>query len=215
MEVSNKTQEHLAALKDIRQMMERSSRFISLSGLSGIFAGTFALLGAFAAHYELGISFIKYNYFERTTRWLMLDEFMWFFILDAGLVLFASLLVCTLLTIRNSRKRGIPIWDGTAKRLMMNLMIPLGAGGFFCLALFYHGHWGMVAPATLLFYGLALLNASKYTVNDVRYLGMCEIGLGLIGSVFIGYGLLLWAIGFGVLHIVYGAVMYFKYERQG
>jgi hypothetical protein len=211
----DETQEHLAALKDIRQMMERSSRFISLSGLSGVFAGTFALAGAFVANYKLGISFTHYNYLEaHSTRWLMFDEFMWFFILDAGLVLLASLLVCTLLTIRNSRKRGIAIWDGTAKRLLINLMIPLAAGGIFCLALFYQGHWGMVAPATLLFYGLALLNASKYTVNDVRYLGMCQIGLGLIGSVFIGYGLLLWAIGFGLLHIIYGGVMYFKYERE-
>jgi hypothetical protein len=210
----DQTQEQLAAIKDIRNMMERSSRFISLSGLSGIFAGIFALAGAFVAKYQLGISFTHYNYFEgHNTRWLMLDRFIWFFITDAGLVLAASLLVCTLMTIRNSRKRGISIWDQTAKRLLINMMVPLGAGGLFCLALLYHGIWGLVAPATLLFYGLALLNASKYTVNDIRYLGMCEIALGLLGSVYIGYGLLFWAIGFGVLHIVYGAVMYMKYER--
>ena len=84
----------------------------------------------------------------------------------------------------------------------------------FCLVLLYHGIIGLVAPATLIFYGLALLNASKYTFNDIRYLGICEIVLGLLGSLFIGYGLIFWAIGFGVLHIIYGAVMYFKYERK-
>lgn len=211
----DKTQEQLDALKDIRSMMERNSRFISLSGLSGIFAGTFALIGAFVANYKLGISFTHYNYFEaHSTRWFLFDKFIWFFIADAGIVLLASLLVCTLLTIRNSKKRGIAIWDGTAKRLMINLMIPLGAGGFFCLALFYHGIWGLVAPATLVFYGLGLLNASKYTVNDVRYLGICQIALGLVSSMYIGYGLLFWALGFGVLHIIYGAMMYFKYERS-
>jgi hypothetical protein len=93
-------------------------------------------------------------------------------------------------------------------------MIPLVSGGLFCIALLYHGVSGLVAPATLIFYGLALINASKYTFNDIRYLGICEIILGVISSFFIGYGLLCWAIGFGVLHIVYGAVMYFKYERN-
>jgi hypothetical protein len=44
-------------------------------------------------------------------------------------------------------------------------------------------------------------------------LGICEIGLGLIASIYMGYGLLFWAVGFGVLHIIYGIVMYMKYER--
>ncbi|HEY6161216.1 MAG TPA: hypothetical protein VI112_08335 [Bacteroidia bacterium] len=210
----DKTQEHLETLKDIRNIMDRSSRFISLSGLSGVFAGIFALAGAFVANYKLDISFTRYDYFEgHSTRWMKFDDFIWFFVTDAGLVLVASLLVATFFTVRNSRKKGIAIWGSTSKRLMLNMMIPLIAGGSFCLALLYHGFWGLVAPATLVFYGLALLNASKYTLNDIRYLGVSEIALGVVGSFFVGYGLLFWSIGFGVLHIVYGAVMYFKYER--
>jgi hypothetical protein len=127
--------------------------------------------------------------------------------------LVSSLLVGTLLTIRNSKRKGIKIWDNSTKRLLINLAIPLIAGGLFCLVLLFHGIIGLVAPATLIFYGLALLNASKYTFDDIRYLGLCEIVLGLAGSFFIGYGLLFWSIGFGLLHIIYGAVMYFKYER--
>ena len=199
--------EHLQALNDIRSMMERSSRFISLSGLSGVFAGLFALGGAY-----IGAKYIEH-----------VDEIEWsynrngviaFYVFDAILVLFASVAVGILLTIRNSKKRGIKIWDNTAKRMLINLLIPLASGGLFCIALLYHGVIGLVAPATLIFYGLALINASKYTFNDIRYLGICEIVLGVISSFFIGYGLLCWAIGFGVLHIVYGAVMYFKYERN-
>lgn len=199
--------EHLQALNDIRSMMERSSRFISLSGLSGVFAGLFALGGAY-----IGAKYIEH-----------VDEIEWeynrngviaFYVFDALLVLFASVAVGILLTIRNSKKRGIKIWDNTAKRMLINLLIPLASGGLFCIALLYHGVIGLVAPATLIFYGLALINASKYTFNDIRYLGICEIILGVISSFFIGYGLLCWAIGFGVLHIVYGAVMYFKYERN-
>lgn len=204
-----KEKEHLQTLSDIRSMMERSSRFISLSGLSGVFAGLFALAGAWFANDLL-------NNFHRDGDGYIYDLggliFMLFW--DAALVLGASLLVGVLLTVRNSKKQGIKTWDSTAKRLLINLAIPLATGGLFCFVLVYHGVFGLVAPATLIFYGLALINASKYTFNDIRYLGIFEIILGLIASVYIGYGLLFWACGFGVLHIVYGAVMYFKYERN-
>lgn len=208
-------QEHLQALSDIRSMMERSSRFISLSGLSGVFAGVFALTGAYLAYLKIGAYAENYRDLvgrERTEEGI--DGLITYLFIVAALVLAASLLVGTLLTIRNSRKKGLKIWDGTAKRLLINLAIPLGTGGLFCLILLYHGDIGMVAPATLIFYGLSLINASKYTFNDIRYLGILEIILGLISSIYIGYGLLFWALGFGVLHIVYGAVMYFKYERN-
>lgn len=202
--------EHLQALNDIRSMMERSSRFISLSGLSGIFSGIFALVGAYFA-------MDKFEHATQNYRMMggeeMIDITIYFFEIAIA-VLMSSLLVGTLLTIRNSKRKGIKIWDNTAKRLLINLGIPLVAGGLFCLVLLWHGIIGLVAPATLIFYGLALINASKYTFNDIRYLGICEIILGLLGSYFVGYGLLFWAIGFGILHIVYGTIMYFKYERK-
>lgn len=202
--------EHLQAITDIRSMMERSSRCISLSGLSGVFAGIFALIGAYLAYLQMG------SFYEDYRNISYLDSFSMtiVFLEIAGGVLIASLLVGTLLTIRNSKRKGIPVWDNSAKRLLINLGIPLVAGGLFCLVLLYHGIIGLVAPATLIFYGLALINASKYTFNDIRYLGILEIVLGLAASLYIGYGLIFWAIGFGVLHIVYGAVMYFKYERK-
>lgn len=202
--------EHLQAITDIRSMMERSSRCISLSGLSGVFAGIFALIGAYLAYLQMGSFYEDYrniSYLDSVSMTIVFLEI-------AGGVLIASLLVGTLLTIRNSKRKGIPVWDNSAKRLLINLGIPLVAGGLFCLVLLYHGIIGLVAPATLIFYGLALINASKYTFNDIRYLGILEIVLGLAASLYIGYGLIFWAIGFGVLHIVYGAVMYFKYERK-
>ncbi len=205
--------EHLQALSDIRSMMERSSRFISLSGLSGIFAGIFALIGAYYANWYI-YSHVKVFLYSRHCVSCEIIKMYWPLIIDAIIVLGSSLFVGTLLTIRNSKKRGIKIWDSTSKRLLINLMIPLASGGIFCLILLYHGLVGLVAPVTLIFYGLALINASKYTLNDIRYLGIMEIILGLISSVFIGYGLVCWAIGFGVLHIIYGAIMYFKYEKK-
>lgn len=202
--------EHLKAITDIRSMMERSSRFISLSGLSGIVAGVFALVGAYMAY-------TKIHSLNGIYRLLDRDAFVdvaIYLMADAALVLAASVTCGVVLTVRNSKKKGVKIWDATSKRLLINLLIPLVTGGLFCLIMLYQGLVGFVAPATLIFYGLALINASKYTLNDIRYLGFCEIILGLAASLYIGYGLYFWAAGFGLLHIIYGAVMYFKYERE-
>ena len=201
------SQEHLKAITDIRTMMERSSRFISLSGLSGVCAGIFALCGA-------AVAYIKLNSFNGTYERFELKNTIIYLLLVASVVLTLSVATGIALTVRNSKKKGVKIWDATIKRLLINLMIPLMAGGFFCLSMLYHGFVGFVAPATLIFYGLTLINASKYTLNDIRYLGICEIILGLMASVYIHNGLLFWAVGFGVLHIIYGTVMYFKYERN-
>jgi len=71
----------------------------------------------------------------------------------------------------------------------------------------------LIAPVMLVFYGLALINASKYTLNDIRYLGYAETVIGLIACFFVDYGLLAWTIGFGALHIIYGLMMFYKYEK--
>jgi hypothetical protein len=200
--------EHLKNLQQIRSMMEKSSRFISLSGLSGIFAGLYALIGA-------GIAFWYLN-MEGRSQYAYLNnkvDFYIFFFTDAAIVIILALTTGIYFTTRQANKKGQSIWDNTSKRLLINMSVPLAAGGIFCLALLYHEVVGLVAPATLIFYGLALLNASKYTLDDVRYLAFCEIALGLIATFCIGYGLFFWIIGFGVLHIVYGTMMYYKYER--
>jgi hypothetical protein len=210
-------EKQLADLGHIRSMMERSSRFISLSGLSGVFVGIYALIGAAAAWYytndfrfDLGRIPRRYN----SLYSVLADETVQYLILDALFVLVASLLTSSLLTLRKAKKQGQKVWDKTARRLMLNMMIPLAAGGIFALILIFNYKVTSIIPAvTLLFYGLALVNASKYTLEDVRYLGILEIGLGLIATIYANYGLLFWAIGFGVLHIVYGLVMYRKYER--
>lgn len=197
-------------------MMERSSRFISLSGLSGIAAGVIALLGASAVYWYLDLSPFdqKQAYYvaaRNSEKWGL--DYVRFFLLDGLLVLVLAFAAGVFFTTRKARAKGQKIWDALTRRLLINLMIPLITGGIFCLALFAHGFVGLIAPSTLVFYGLALINASKYTFNDIRYLGVSEIILGMIGLFQLGYGLELWAIGFGLLHILYGSVMYFKYER--
>jgi hypothetical protein len=213
MEISQKPIEQLT---EIRNMMERSSRFISLSGLSGVAAGIFALAGAGIAFFYLGydhghirtVSYLSERVYSRLTDSLQ------FIILDALIVLFLACAAAIFFTSRKARKKGLKIWDATARRMVINLMIPLASGGIYCLFLIYHHLVFLLAPATLLFYGLALLNAGKYTYHEIRVLGISEIILGLMASWLIGYGLLFWAIGFGVMHIFYGLMMYFRYETE-
>lgn len=211
--------EHLKNLQEIRSIMERSTRFISLSGLTGVFAGAVALLGALAVYvYQREFFFSRYQNQgvflpEELMSGSELTNFIVFSFVDAFVVLVLALSFGVFFTTCNARRKGLPFWDATVKRMLINLFIPLVAGGVFCLILLYHHLIYLIAPSTLIFYGLALINASKFTLNDVRYLGICEIILGLVAMVFIGYGLVFWAVGFGVLHIVYGLAMYIKYER--
>jgi len=192
-------------LSEIRQLMERSSRFISLSGLSGVLAGVYAMLGVFAASY--------YVFGEGSRPPLSIGDAVTFLVIVAGAVVVLAVGTGVFLTTRKARKDGNSIFDGAARKLIINLCIPLIAGGIFCLALIYHQHWLYIAPAMLIFYGLALVNASKYTRNDIRSLGIAELAIGLIALFATPYGLWLWALGFGVFHILYGTYMYVKYEK--
>lgn len=212
--------QELDTLNEIRNLMERSSRFISLSGLSGVFAGTYALLGAyFAYNYiqempvsaaeTLGDKIISTLFYRTVTN----SSYVFFFA-DALVVLGLSLITGFILTQRKAKKAGQKMWDTTAQRLIINLCIPLLTGGAFCMILLYHGIIGLIGPCMLIFYGLSLINASKYTLHDIRNLGLCEIVLGLICAFYTGHGLIFWALGFGVLHILYGIIMYYKYERE-
>lgn len=207
--MENKTQ-YLEDISQIRSMMERSSRFISLSGLSGVFAGVYALGGAFLARQiinnEIGASYQAKLLNLSSGRLEQLT-------IIAIVVLVLAVGTGIILTTRKARKNGLKIWDKTAKLLILNLLIPLITGGFLCLIFLYHGFVGIIAPSTLIFYGLGLINASKYTFTDIRYLGFAEIALGLISAYYAGFGIYFWALGFGILHILYGTIMYFKYER--
>jgi uncharacterized membrane protein HdeD (DUF308 family) len=135
-------------------------------------------------------------------------------LLDGACVLLAALLFGVFFTVRKARKSGHSVWNDTSKRLLISLFVPLATGGLFCIALFSQKLVWICFPATLIFYGLALLNGSKYTHRDVEYLGLSEIALGLFSLFFPGYNLLIWALGFGVLHLIYGTLMYLKYDKN-
>jgi hypothetical protein len=208
-------QDQLDAIKDIRSMMERSSRFLSLSGLAGIVVGLMAITGVIVAYNFLGMQFKEPGYYTHIVNadGSLNHRVYEFLLTELILLLFVALVVAITLSMRKASAKALPIWDATAKRLVINMAVPLVAGAIFCCILLFHGHVALILPTTILFYGLAIFNASKYTLHDIRSLGVIEILLGLVAAFYVDYALLFWALGFGVLHIAYGLYIYFKYEK--
>jgi hypothetical protein len=200
-------------LKLIKKVMEESSRFLSLSGLSGLLAGLIALAGAAIAgllimkskillteEYFAGLSFDGF----RIQRLLL--------IIDAFLVLISAIGISVYFSYRRSLRQGIGIWTPVSKKLLINLFVPLAAGGLFLIILYAQHQWQLIIPVMLIFYGLSLVSAGKLTYNEVFYLGLSEILTGLFCALFPVYGFFFWCFGFGFLHIAYGLIMYRKYE---
>ncbi len=201
--------DYLKDISEIKEIMNRSTRFISLSGLSGILAGTYALVGGFIAYKLL----VGYGYGDGDGSMLPLGILELVLIGIAIIIALLSIVTAFFLTKRKAKKNNEKIWTPASKQLFSSFFIPMITGGIFILLLIHRGYYGLIAPTTLVFYGLALVNASKYTLSQVKYLGLLEVALGLLSLYFFGNGLLFWVVGFGGLHIVYGALMYFKMEK--
>lgn len=197
-------------IASIRTMMDRSAKFISLSGLSGVLAGIYALAGAIVAYYIVHYPVSPFHYRIYSIRE---EDTLSKLIAVAAVILVASIVTGLWLSHQKAKKHGIKLWSPASRTMLLNVTIPLVSGGIFILIMLYTGHFELAAPACLIFYGIALIQGSSNTYDEVRYLGFCEIILGLVSAVFPGYGLLFWAFGFGVLHIVYGAIMYNKYDK--
>jgi hypothetical protein len=213
--------QHLDSIEDIRQMMQKSSRFISLSGLSGVAAGVCALIASWMAYdilkpYRSG-SQVNYNEIENTSNAPGLDYSrldLTLLYLAAGTFV-AAFALAFLFTWLRSRKTGISLWGFAARRVMINVAVPMLIGACMILRLIQLDAYELIPPACLIFYGLGLVNASKFALPEIRYMGYGQLilgGLNLLPSM-AGYGLFFWAIGFGLLHIIYGIVMWNKYER--
>jgi hypothetical protein len=203
--------EHLKNLNEIRSLMERSSSFISLSGLSGVSAGVMGLIAAYILNIRLKPFLngsIDYE-MSGVTRADLITFGVTFF----SVVLLLTFALAIFFTSQKAKKNGLPVWDSSAKRLVTSLFLPLVTGGIFCLILVYHYYDWLVLPSMLIFYGLALINAGKYTLSEIKWLGLSEIILGLGAALFIDNAILFWAAGFGVMNIVYGLVMYVRHEK--
>jgi hypothetical protein len=203
--IMNEKPDYARDITEIRSMMERSTKFLSLSGLAGIMAGIYALAGAFIAYQVLGFN---PNDLTATT-----EDALWKIVALALTVLVLALGTAIYLSWRKAHKSGEKFYNATTRRVLSAMAVPLAAGGMLMLAVLLKGLVGLIAPFSLIFYGLALYNTGKFTYEEVKAMGLIEIALGLIGTFYIGYGLLCWALGFGVVHIIYGIYLHYKYER--
>jgi hypothetical protein len=201
-------QDYIRDLEEIRLMMERSSKFLTLSGWAGIMAGIYALSGAYIAYavFRFNPNKITYNSGDLPANLTIV-------LLLAILVLVLALVTAIFLSRNKALKKDESIWNAASKQLLLNMAVPLAAGGIFILELISKNLIGLIMPLMLLFYGLALYSAGKFTYTEVKILGLIQIGLGLISVFFIYYSLILWAAGFGLIHITYGIYMYFRYEQ--
>lgn len=201
-------------LQTIREIMERSSKFLSLSGLAGIFAGLCALVGAAVAWFIVldsgNVCFDEYMYGTAGSAGSAIRTYL---TLDALLVLGFAVLGAFYFSQRKARRVGQQFWTNSTRRLLIHLLIPLISGAIFIWILFMQNNMVLAASVMLIFYGLSLVNAGKFTFSEIHYLGLTEIGLGILAGLFVHQGLLFWTIGFGLMHIVYGAVMYYRHER--
>ncbi|WP_373519189.1 hypothetical protein [Pricia sp.] len=205
---------YLRDIGEIKNIMDRSSRFISLSGLSGVFAGIYAVIGAVIANVLLSDHGSIYSDYNTLSVQSMDPDLTYQLFLVTIAVLGLAIGTAVFLTTRKAKRNDQKIWDSTSRRLLINFFAPLVAGGIFCLVLLQYRIIGLIAPGMLIFYGLALIHASRYTLGDLKSLGYANLTLGLIATQFIGYGLYFWAVGFGVFHIFYGVWMYNKYDRK-
>jgi MFS family permease len=208
----NKNLTSAEEIKSIKKIMEESSRFLSLSGLSGVFAGLFAILGAIVAYFLiLSNGSIHYDEYFRSLSEKETIVLRWQLFFDAAAVLVFSVLLSFWFSYKKAKHSGKRFWTPVSKKMLINLFIPLATGGIFILVLLIRNYIQLVVPGFLIFYGLGLINAGKFTYDEIFYLGLLEIITGLISSVFPGFGIFFWIFGFGFLHIIYGVFMYRKY----
>lgn len=195
---------------NIRSIMEKSSKFMSISGLSGVLIGSYALIGAFLAYITVYGFRSTFGYRD---NYITDEGIIIKLVLIALAVLIAAITTGYLMARQKAKKAGQHIWNPSSKSLMKAMAVPLVAGGLFTIILIARGDFGMVASTLLVFYGLSLAAAGPFTFKELRYLGVLDIILGLLALCFPGYGLWFWAIGFGILHIVYGLIVHQRYEK--
>jgi hypothetical protein len=198
-------------LTEVRKLMEHSSKFISLSGLSGILAGVYALAGLYLVKDYIH-GFQEYSHYRSGDLWYVVQTHSYLFLV-AFAVVALSVVTGIFLTMKKAKQKGQKILDKIAVKMVVNLSIPVIAGGAFMLLLIDRGYYDILVSAMLIFYGLGLINGSKYTLNTIRNLGLAQIALGILAGLIPEFDYIIWALGFGVLHIVYGAFMWYKYER--
>lgn len=193
-------------LAHIRSMMERSSRFLSLSGWAGILPGIFALAGLAMAVWFISQAQQFWWYGDApASNSPLAFQLIATAMIVLGLSIFSSWYTC----MRKARNENQATWTPAIRNMLLHFAIPLAAGAIILGWIYLKAEWGLLAPVMLSFYGLALVQVSQFTLRSVFWLGIIEITLSIPSGI-PGWGIPMLAIGFGVAHIVYGIMMFNK-----
>lgn len=203
--------DYLSDLQAIRSMMQRSSKFLSLSGWSGVMAGIYGLLAAYLAqqYLQFDAAAMEAAGLTGVEAFAALSGMMAL----AGCLLVLSLGTAAWMARRKAQKQGESVWTTASRRLLADLAVPLFTGGFLLLGLAWMGYHSLLLPTSLLFYGITLYQAGPVTYTALRILGLLNLALGFLALLMPENALLFWAAGFGLLHIVYGLFIHFRYEK--
>ncbi|KKX50701.1 hypothetical protein [Sphingobacterium sp. IITKGP-BTPF85] len=204
-----KQEDLVKEIASIRNLMEKSSKFISISGVSSVLIGTYALLGAAYAYYEVYGFDSQLGYRDHYVNEPLIIMKL---LTTAILVLIASIFTGVYMAIKKAKANRQNIWNTTSRALLFAMAVPLCTGGLFAIIAIFKENYAVVSSILLIFYGLALTAGSHYTFSEIKGLGILEIVLGLLALLFPGNGIIFWALGFGVLHIIYGVIVHKKYE---
>lgn len=209
----NQSEQPLEDIRVIRKLMEESSRFLSLSGLSGIIAGIAGLAGAWVAHLVIRGNtpypdwYLKPLAGGEAGAGTVLELFS-----AMAVVLAVAFTAAVVLSSRKAKKSGLHAWTPVTKRMLMSLLLPLAAGGLFILFTVNTVPASVTAASSLIFYGVAMMSAGKFTFGEIHWLGVLEVVTGLACLLMPQYTILIWAVGFGVIHIAYGLFMHLRYR---
>jgi len=197
---------YLEDISQIKNLMAESSKFLVFTtGLSGLFSGLFAIAG------------ITYIYFLAEGKVNDIQELVTNYKSTIAIVLVVTLafstLITFLLTKRNAKSNGQNPWNPIAKKMVFNFYSVGILGGIYVLILFFQEKYEFIVELMLIFYGMALLNGSKYTFDQVKFLAYIQIALGLICSLYPTHDFWFWIVGFGFVNLIYGGIMYFGYGK--
>ncbi len=178
-------------LQFIRETMEGSSRFTAVPGLGGMLMGVTACVAAYVAHNAaLRQDWLITWLVEAAVAFAIGLAAMWF----------------------KAARGDASLFSAPSKKFAMSFAPPLIAGVAITVGLYRFGHFESMIPAWMLSYGAAVVCGGAFSVRIVPVMGWCFIAAGAIAYVLpAGYGNIYMAATFGLLHIVFGAVIAKRY----
>ena len=169
----------------IRQAMERGATFTSIPGLGGIVMGLVGLATSVVAAQQ-----------PSANRWLI----AW--LGGAAIAAIVGLVAMA----RKARQRGADLLGANARRFAVGMAAPFVAGAAITYALWAVENFTVMAPSWLLLYGAGVLTGGIFSIPIVRAIGVCFMTLGIAAiATPPEWGNVWLAVGFGGLHIGFGA----------